>query len=406
MLKLAFILNLVLPKDQAMRLSPILLFSVLLTFIACSGDKPQQVQAIGGKKNINVPHVMDLANMYDTTAINTALLKADRHQKTESRKLFLQGLDLLVNKNKPAESVELFKESILFYPDEKNYLHLFKAYIYSSDTTNAERLAEFINTQAPKWGLEYYEIDFNYALIAAVKKDTNSVLSTLSDALMNGFVFKDRITEEPLFKFLDNSFRYQSFIANNFGSDEKLNRILFKALIAYFPDLELPYAIMADSARSFSYDKYIDYNYAIFIPDMEDGRFARDVTNEYMYVGKTKLENGYAFVYKSFLAIADTLNPVKTFIVTYDSVGTRIANEMIGCFCSPTESKSFVINKDLSINITEFTTNWETDPLESGYANNKIISTTESAKVIMVIDKDGTLSSRKEEVVTNATAKN
>lgn len=379
-------------------LNSLLLTLTTVVFIQCSSDKPQQVQSLQGKKNSNIPHALDSMAMYDTTAIHMALAKADRHQKTESRKLFLQGLDLLANKNKPAESIALFKESILYYPDEKNYLHLFKAYVYSGDTTNAMAVNGFIETQAPKWGLEYYEIDFNYALIAAVKKDTAACMMTLSDALMNGFVFRERITEEPLFKFMENTVRYQSFIASNFGSDEKLKAMLFKAFLEYFPDLELPYTVTADSARSFNYDRYIDYNYAIFIPDMQSGEFSRDVTNEYMYVGKMKLENGYAFVYKSFLAIADTLNPVKTYVVTYDTTGTQVANEMIGCFCSPTESKGFVINKDLSIDITDYTTNWETDPLENGYANNKIKSIEESGKTMYRIDKNGTLVEQKDKV--------
>jgi hypothetical protein len=383
-----------------MRTFYILSLALSFLLVACSGEKPQQLQSLKGKKNINVPHALDSTAMFDTTAINKALAQADRHQKTESRKLFLQGLDLLANKNKPAESIALFRESILFYPDEKNYLHLFKAYVYSGDTTHAMSLNEFIETQAPKWGLEYYEIDFNYALIAAVKKDTNICMMTLSDALMNGFVFRERITEEPLFKFMENTVRYQSFVTANFGSDEKLKGMLFKAFLEYFPDLELPYAVTADSARIFNYDRYIDYNYAIFIPEMESGEFSRDVTNEYMYVGKMKLENGYAFVYKSFLAIADTLNPVKTYVVTYDTLGTQVANEMIGCFCSPTESKGFVINKDLTITITDYTTNWETDPLENGYANNKITKVEESGKSVYMIDKNGILVEQKDKVAS------
>jgi hypothetical protein len=389
-------------------MKPINSFLLVLTALVityCSSDKPQQIVSLQGKKNINVPHALDSTAIFDTTAINMALIKADRHQKTESRKLFLQGLDLLANKNKPSESIALFKESILYYPDEKNYLHLLKAYAYSGDTTNAMALNEFIETQAPKWGLEYYEIDFNYALIAAVKKDTNICMMTLGDALMNGFVFKERITEEPLFKFMENSLRFQSFVANNFGSDEKLQRMLYKAFVEYFPDLELPYAVTADSARTFNYDRYIDYNYALFIPGMESGEFSRDVTNEYMYVGKTKLDNGYAFLYRSFTAIADTLNPVHTYIVTYDFIGKMISNEMIGCFCSPMESKGFVINKDLSIHITEYSTNWETDPLENGYANNKIISSEESGKRIFIIDQNGTLVEQKDKVAAASAQK-
>lgn len=385
---------------KAIHIIPIVLTAFLLS---CSSDKPKTANSIKDKKNFNVQYSIAEENMYDTTAISKALMKADRHQKTESRKLFLQGLDLLVNKNKPNESIEFFKESILYYPDEKNYQHLFKAYVYSSDTINAQILSQFIETQAPKWGLEYYEIDFNNALIAAVKKDAKLCVMTLSDAMMNGFVFKERITEEPLFKFMDEDVNFQSFIASNFGSDDKINRMLFKAFLEYYPDLALPYSTGIDSIHYFNYDHYIDYNFAIFIPDMNDGRFSRDVTNEYMYVGKTKLENGYAFVYKSFLAIADTLNPVKTFVVTYDTLGKLVSSEMIGCFCSPTEGKTFTINKDFIIAISDYTFNWDFDPIEKGYAGNKVTSTEENKKSILLIDKNGSITEQKDNIASVST---
>jgi hypothetical protein len=366
-----------------------LLAVVALVLTYCSNSNPKSASL--KDRSFKVQYSMDEANMFDTTVIKTALVKANRHQKAESRRLFLQGLDLLANKQKPTESIEFFKESILYYPDEKNYLHLFKAYVYSMDTTNAAKVNDLITVLAPQWGLDYYEIDFNAALIAAVKKDTNLCMITLSDALMNGFIFKDRITDEPLFKFMENSLRYQSFVASNFGSDEKLNYLLYKAFVNYYPDLELPYEIGKDSVRNFNYDHYINYTYATLIPGMNEGSFARDVTNEYMYVGKIKLVNGHAFIYKSYLAMADTLNPVKTFIVTYDSTGIMKANEMISCFCSPTESKSFSIDKDLNLTISDYSTSWEKDPIENGYAGNAIKSMEETSKSILMIDKDGNI---------------
>lgn len=376
----------------------------LLSFIliSCSTDNTKKVTAFKGKRNLQVEYSIEETDMYDTTAISIALKSADRHQKTESRKYFLQGLDLLVNKNKPSESVEFFKESILYYPDEKNYLHLFKAYIYSYDTTNATVLSQFIESQSQKWGMEYYETDYNNALLAGAKMDAKLCVIKLMDAYMNGFVFKERITEEPLFKFMEDDLNFQSFIAANFGSDEKLTRAILRSFVSYYPDLELPYM---DSVQAFNYDQYIDYNYSSLIPGMDDGRFSRDVSNEYMYVGKTKLENGYAFIYKSYMAIADTLNPVKAYVITYDSLGTMVANEMIGCFCSPTESKGFTINKDLSITITDYQTNWETDPIENGYAGNKIKSVETVGKTILMIQNNGALKPKEDEVATASAPK-
>ena len=100
------------------------------------------------------------------------------------------------------------------------------------------------------------------------------------------------------------------------------------------------------------------------------------------------------------MAIADTLNPVKTYVVTYDTLGTMIENEMIGCLCSPTETKAFVINADLTITIKDYTTNWEFDPLDKGYAGNKITGTTEDGKSTIGLEKNGSL---KREGVANST---
>ncbi len=354
----------------------------------CTGEKETHVK---NEKPVTVPTVMTVESIFNADSIKLAMDKANNLQKSESRKSFLQGLDLLANKNKPLESIEFFKQSICYYPDEKNYLYLFKASIETSDTTSAIKINKLLSDLNELWKTEYYEIDFNDALIAAVKKDTAGCIESLSAAMMDGFVFKDRIVNEKLFAFMDNSLNFQSFVAGNFGSDEKLNKLIFKSFVKYYPDLALPYEMNKDSVSLFNYDRYIDYNFATLIPGMNDGRFSRDVTNEYMYVGKIKVEAGYAFIYKSFMAIADTLNPVKTYVVTYDTIGKMIENEMIGCMCSPTESMGFIINKDLSINITNYKTTWEFDPLDKGYAGNKVTGFVEDGKSTIVIDKNGTL---------------
>lgn len=384
-----------------MRLVKFFVLFAVFVFSYCSSEKPTQIKQ---EKKINIPYVLNPESIYLPDSILLATEKATSAQKSESRKLFMQGLDLLVNKNNPAASIEFFKESILYYPDEKNYMYLFKAYVNTSDVNNAESVNQILEKLIEDWKIDYFELSYNRALISAVDKDTNACIGNLSEAVMEGFMFKDRITNEKLFSFMSDYLPFQSFVASNFGSDEKLNRLLFKAFLKVYPDLNLPYAINYDSVGYFDYDKYIDYNFAVLIPGMNDDRFSRDVTNEYMYVGKTKLEGGYAFIYKSYMTIADTLNPVKTYVVTYDTAGKMIENELIGCFCSPSESKAFVINKDLSITIIDYKTNWQFDPLEKGYAGNSITSTDEEKKTLITIDKSGVL--KREEIAAIKPAEN
>lgn len=345
-----------------------LLALCLFILASCSNEKPAKVSA--HKKQKKVPYALVPDSIYRPVAIEKALAAATPTQKAESRKLFMNGLDLLANKNNPKASIEFFKEAIFYYPDEKSYSHLLEAYIKNGDADPADSVNTLIQDK-----IDYAESIFNRALIAGLRKDENACVGELSEALMQGFAFKDRIVNEPIFDFLKDNRTYQSLVVTYLGNDDKIRRNLFNAFVKAFPDLKLPYAMPVDSVKTFNYDSYINYDFAMFIPGMEDGRFSRDVSREFMMVGKFKTESGVALLYKDYEMIADTLNPVDLNIIIYDTAGVMISNQSIACFCSPLESRGVVINKDKSIDITTYSTKWETDPLEKGYAGNKIVST-------------------------------
>lgn len=350
-------------------------------FSQCSGGKPETVTQ---KNKIEIPYSLKPENIYRADSIAEALKNATALQKAESRRLFMTGLDLMANKNDASASIEYFKEAVYFYPDEKNYLHLFKAYLKNSNLN----LADSINATLLANKMEYPEYSFNQALIYAATKDTAACLELLSQATMSGFAFKDRITEEKLFDFMKENQSFQSFLVSNFGNDEKIRKTLFKAFLKNIPPLDLPFEMISDSAAAFSFDKYINYDFALFIPGMEDTRFSRDVSNEYMYVGKFKCEEGQALIYKSYQMIADTLNPVSVNLIVYDTLGNVVGEKEIGCFCSPLESKGFKIWQDLSFEVSTFKSTWAFDPLEKGYAGNKVLSKEQSAHNTYKISKD------------------
>jgi tetratricopeptide (TPR) repeat protein len=339
---------------------------------SCSPDKSIKASAI--KKDNNLEYALQPDSIYRISAIDSASKYASREQKSQSRKLFLKGLDLLVNKSKPGESITYFKEAIYFYPDIKTYQHLFQAYIKSGEAN----LADSVNNIFYAKG-DYSEAEFNLALIYAVKKDTLGCIGSLEEAAMAGFPFRERIVKEPLFDFIKDRQSFQGFLLANYGDDDVIRKKLFKSFIKSFPDLQLPFQIPVDSVATINDDLYIDYDFSDFIPGMSEGRFSRDVTNGYAAVGKIALDNGVAIIYKTFDAIADTLNPVFTQMLVYDSLGNKLSQTPMSCFCSPLESKDLLIDKDLSISVRVYQSVWESDPLEKGYAGNKIVSRKETA---------------------------
>lgn len=353
---------------------------VVLTF--CTGEKET---VSGVTQNNTIPKSLSENAIFIKDSISFAAKTATDLQKSEGHKYFLRAMDLLINKQKPTESIVLFKDGIRYFPDTKMYFFLTKAYLELNDADNAAKA----NLICYNLGYDsYYELPYNDALIYAIQNDTVECINSLSEAIFEGFLNKNKIMNEKRFDFIREDSRYISMIVNTFNDDNKLKALLFKNYLKLIPDLNLPYSVTIDSISNHTYDKYINYDFAVFIPEMENGRFARDVTNEYLYVGKLNLNNNHhAVIYKSYLAIADTLNPVKTFVITYDSLGTIVDNEMIGCFCSPTLSQSYIISKDNSIETTGYTFKWKNEPLEKGYAGNQIISfETEKPKQIQIVE--------------------
>ncbi len=344
-----------------------LCLGIVLTF--CTGEK-QTMSETGINKFVSMR--LSEGAIFVKDSVEYGRLEASKMQIDESRKCFLKGVDLLVNKKAPKESIVLFIDAIRYFPDERYYFFLTKAFIETGDADKAATS----NVMCSEYNYQpYYEVAFNDALISAIKSDTARCLDNLNSAIYEGFLNKNKIINEKLFDFIRDDARYISMIVNTFNDDKKLKAMLFKNYLKLIPNLNLPFVESIDSVGNYNHDKYINYDYAVFIPEMENGRFSRDVTNEYLYVGKMELENNYyAVVYKTFFAIADTLNPTKTYVITYDSLGTVIDNEMIGCFCSPTTSQSFIISPDMTIETSEYTYAWKNDPIEKGYAGNKIES--------------------------------
>lgn len=364
----------------------LLIAATLITVLSfCTGEKETKTNVMTDSA---VKKRLQEADIFNQDSASYAQATATVRQKDESRKCFLKAMDLLVNKQKAKESIPLFKDAVMYYPDARAYFYLTTAYIELNDAENAAAANQIC------FSFEYdplYALYFNNALINAIRKDTTNCIDELNGAVYEGFLDKNSIVNEKRFDFIRDDPRYVSLIVNTFNDDAKLKALLFKNYLKTFPDLNLPYTEPIDSVRSYNY-AYINYDYAAFIPNMEDGRFSRDVTNEYFAVGKMKVGNSYAMVYKTYLAIADTLNPVKTFVVTYDSLGAVVDQEMIGCFCTPTLSQAYTISPDGMINITSYNYKWKNEPLEKGYAGNEIISTEADKPVQIKVQEGGEIS--------------
>src|SRR6185369_16736581 len=113
------------------------LASLIPLFFSCTSEKGNSA---GGKFMTAkvVDKLVPEKYMFSGDTVYKAQERASKDQITKARQLFMQGLDLYANQKKPVESIKAFRESILYYPDQRTYVYLANAYIDAADSTYAD----------------------------------------------------------------------------------------------------------------------------------------------------------------------------------------------------------------------------------------------------------------------------
>ncbi|MGZ3864432.1 MAG: hypothetical protein ACXVPN_14335 [Bacteroidia bacterium] len=353
-----------------------------LILISCSGSK----QSSASLEQKQVPQLFSENNLFIADSVKFYADKASKDQVTRAKLLFYQGLDKYLNQTNPVEGIKLFTQSALLNPTGKTYYYLANAIIDKGDTTNVTKALGISSL------LEYEEQDeitYTYARMYAVLGDTSATLEELAVAFSQGFINKKRIETDKCFDKIRNLMPFEAMMISNFKDEVALKAKVFKSFLAEFPEASLPLEIHKDSMGNVN-GNFINYDYSSFIIGMEDGRFSRDVTNEYLMVARFKTtKNVNAVIYKTITAIVDTLQPAEIKIATYDSSGTVLAELTIGEFAVPTTLTLGSIDTSGVISVRHYTMKWKSDPMEKGYTGNERLADEFTAENKFIIDENG-----------------
>jgi tetratricopeptide (TPR) repeat protein len=339
-------------------------------FIAgCTGEKNNSATGGGFVTAKVVPVLLEEQYIFNADTAMARSLRVSKDQLIKAKQLFMKGLDFYINQKNGAESAKLFRESILYNPDYQTYTYLGNAYIDMGDTLRADSaLTDYEMPDAERL--------YAKARLYAIKKDPASAISTLTDAFAYGFFNRKRLENDKVFGKLRSEPGYESIVVTYLKDDAKLQAAFFKRFLDSAPNIPLPYSFEKDSIKAtqagIGIAQAIDYNFAAFVPGMEDSRFSRDVSNSYYMVGKLKLDNGnFAVIYKSVMVIVDTLPSVDVNIAVYDSLGNVGEVRALARFELPESLSTGTIDENKVIITKDFKIKWKTDPLENGYAGNE-----------------------------------
>jgi len=316
-------------------------------------------------------------------------LKNDIKQTEEANKLFLKGIDDFKNKKDYGSAKNLFVKSILKEPTAKSYYELGNVLIELGDYEDALKAYGL----AEQLGFEpFSKILYNKSAVYALKDENILAADYLEYALQAGYTNIRFIDNDPRLENLRKSGWYEDALNNGMkgmSDPEKLFWLQFKRL---FPKINLPITIdPLDQNVDVENMLYISYDFEKYIAEMRDEKFSRDVSKGFYHYGVLQETEKYtAVIYVVRDEYMAEWAPTIYRLATFTPDGLLIDKKEIAgrdLFSEPMRYAK--IDNDHNIIIDLYETEYEKDPGEVGYYENKIVSKTKIGTEKYKLSSDG-----------------
>lgn len=343
------------------------------------------------------------AELYNTDAVNDVLFDAEELNKdslrSRSREFFLKGIDLVKNQKNPQEGAEMIKSSILLYPDAKSYYELG---IALSESGSMESLKESLKAYDLAMSLGYKPVSTLYVRKAAVSNALiqfhpeqkemyrNDVLYYLKEAFAAGFYDTLSIQNDIRLKGIADAPEYKRIVMNA-GAMKQMNAPegALKFFVESFPGPVSNFEISAENVGNTKDLESLSYEFARYIPEMENASFGRDVSRDFFYVTRLKTNGNYnAVIYSSVSFAGQEMQPVYTTLATFDKKGNTISRKLIACQCSAEKIRTAYYDNGKLV-LTDLRRSWKHPVTEVSFENNAVINVVKLSEASYVIDDNG-----------------
>ncbi|WP_207434749.1 hypothetical protein [Sabulibacter ruber] len=316
--------------------------------------------------------------------------------KRQSRQLFLEAIDFAKNKKNPAEAIPLFKQSIRLFPEAKTYYELGYALLEvqhkDEEALKAFEVAEYLQFK-PVAGIYFGKALAHSRLYRARNPGSQERYnSELMQALNAGFSDTAQILRYPTLRQDFQSADFQYALAQ-----VKISRVkekagdLYSLFLKSFQSVKQPFEIAVEKVDMKQYNRSISYDFAKYIPEMQNTSFGRDVSHDFFFVGKVAETPAYtAVVYSSVNFYGEEMQPVLTKLVTYDPKGKLISNLLFSCQCSAEKVKKGRVENNL-ITLEDFKRIWKHPIDKVGFENNQVLKYEPLATATYRITETGTI---------------
>ena len=361
----------------------IALLIIAIAFWGCNNnDKP-------ANKTVTVTTHLNTNTLYNTDSIKAAITSINTESQAAAKKKFLEAIDLYKNKKQVAQSIEAFKASLFISPSEKTYFELGAALAENKSYEEALKALDIAEQMdySPlanilyKKSVVYASMPNSPISVDGYTKIYDSMAVHLMEvALQTGYSKPTDFLHEKAF----DSLRYNSdwYFKNVYqmamSGNKDPERLAWDSYKDEFKELPLPLTINTVWIYKQNYENAIGYDYEKFVPEMRNGKFSREVENEYFYVGKIKEDSVYtALLYAGknmWLVDGRGYSPVYFYMVTYSPQGKIIDKMQVGGQKTFTDNfKDLLLKQNLTMEVKEFKNIYEKDTEKDGYENNKVV---------------------------------
>jgi hypothetical protein len=313
--------------------------------------------------------VLDKASIYNSDSVRVFLSKTPELQSDSSKKLFLSAIDVFRNRQNPLSAIELFVSSLSIYPSATSYYELGNAFLEAKkfdEALKAFKMAEQMN-YSPLGNLLFREACC-FAML-----DSSVALDYVQYAIENGFVDRNKIMKDiHMARFVNTGELvsvYNEAMAGNGDPDE----VLWQGYIRDFKKAPLPFVIDSGTFRRLGEPQYITYDYENFVPEMRDGKFSRDVGNQFFYLAKIGSAPAYTTIVYGCQSYESNGAPVYYTLATFNRKGTLLDKKIIAgskAFDQPFLEAVFKTPSELEIKTYKLI--YEKSTENDGFENNPV----------------------------------
>lgn len=374
-----------------MRLVFLFAFSVLLASCHQSGSKDSQSAKLS------------LSSIYNADSVKWVAANSSE-KSNAAEKEFLKGIDIYRNKKNAKGSIDKFIKSILLQPQAKSYYELGNALLDTrkvKEAILAYNMAELLDYKPLS------KVLYNKACAYSLSENIDSSRYNLLAAIEFGYNNMKNIMSDPDLAYFRDNYNFKTEIIAAFSGAGDAEKLEWNLFANQFKQLPIPLTIDTGYGKQLG-KNFISYDFEMYVAEMRDSKFSRDVGSSFYYVGLVKKTEAFKTL---IYAVSDEIvegedsitdAPAYYFMVSYNNAGKIIEKMLVSgqkIIEDPYCTLTIAGNSDFTV--TEYKVEYEKDPANAGYIDNPEKSRTELKKTAFAITDDGHFSAKTQQLALN-----